>query len=425
LTRKGDLLRKLTAALAIALGALALTTPAYADVAFGVADDHGKYADDGGVAFFDSMRDVGMSENRVTVLWDPDRPTSIVEAGFLARSMPVAQAKGIKIVFSIYPTRARELGDPAKLEQFLAFLDLVATSYPQIREFIVGNEPNQTRFTPSDCASGPETYVKLLAAAYDRLHARGITVISSLSPRGNDNCSAASNPSWSPVAFVAAMGKAYKALGRSAPIFDVFGFHPYPNEPTDALDKGYQWPNVGFANLDRLKQAIWDAFGGTAQPTVEQGLRFKLAELGHQVGILPALAGAYSGAENVRVTTEDLQAQIYAQVVARALCDSSIASLLFFGLYDETDLGRFQAALMRVDKSKRPAYDAVKSAIAQAGGRCQGTPTAWSHSTTVAGARAVFSDVKDKSLKQRSWGFGVYAEEDATYEAAIEKVAAS
>lgn len=414
-------MRKLTAALACALGALALTAPAHADVAFGVADDHGKYADDGGAAFFDSMRDVGLTENRVTVLWDPDRPTSIVEAGFLARSLPVAQAKGIKIVFSIYPTRARELGDPAKLEQFLGFLDLVATSYPQITEFIVGNEPNQTRFTVSDCASGPATYVKLLAAAYDRLHARGITVISSLSPRGNDNCTAASNPSWSPVAFIDAMGKAYKALGRSAPIFDVFGYHPYPNEPTDALDKGYQWPNAGLANLDRIKQAIWDAFGGTAQPTVEQGLRFKLAELGHQVGILPALAGAYSGAENVRVTTEEVQAQIYAQVVARALCDPSIASLLFFGLYDEADLGRFQAALMRVDKSKRAAYDAVKAAIAARS--CQGSPVSWSHSTTVAGAGAVFADVKDKKLTQRYWGFAVRAEEDATYEAVIERVA--
>lgn len=413
---------KFTAALAGALAALALAAPAGAEVGFGVADDHGKYADDGGAAFFDSMRDVGMTTNRITVLWDPDRPTSIVETGFLARSLPVAQAKGIRVMFAIYPTRARELGDPAKLEQFLAFTELLATSYPQVKDFIVGNEPNQTRFTPSDCASGPATYVRMLAGAYDRLKRHGVTVISSLSPRGNDNCSAASNPSWSPVAFVAEMGKAYRALGRSTPLFDQFGFHPYPNEPTDALDKGYQWPNVGLANLDRLKQAIWDAFNGTGQPTVEQGLRFVLAEIGWQVAVLPGVPG-YSGTENVRVTTEDVQAQIYAQVVARAVCDPSISSLLFFGLYDEADLGRFQAALMRVDRSKRPSYDSVKAAIAQAGGRCQGSPVAWSHSTAVSGAAAIFSDVRDKSLKQKSWGFGVKAEEDATYTASIEKVA--
>ena len=41
---------------------------------------------------------------------------------------------------------------------------------------------------------------------------------------------------------------------------DGFSFHPYPNEATDPLERGYAWPNAGFANLDRLKQALWDAF---------------------------------------------------------------------------------------------------------------------------------------------------------------------
>ena len=36
---------------------------------------------------------------------------------------------------------------------------------------------------------------------------------------------------------------------------DAFSFHPYPNEATDPLERGYAWPNAGFANLDRLKQA--------------------------------------------------------------------------------------------------------------------------------------------------------------------------
>src|SRR5688500_1726925 len=76
------ILPKRPAAIAGALGALAFTAPASADVASGAADDRGKYADDGGAAFFGTMRDVGMTENRVTVLWDPDNPTSIVETGF-------------------------------------------------------------------------------------------------------------------------------------------------------------------------------------------------------------------------------------------------------------------------------------------------------------------------------------------------------
>ena len=64
---------------------------------------------------------------------------------------------------------------------------------------------------------------------------------------------------------------------------DAFSFHPYPNEATDPLERGYQWPNAGFANLDRMKQALWDAFNGTAQPTTVDGLKLHLDEVGWQV----------------------------------------------------------------------------------------------------------------------------------------------
>lgn len=416
-------MKKLTAALACAVLTLALSSAASADnTIFGVADDTGKYADNP-ATFFDSMRDVGLTENRMTVLWDPANPTSIVETGFLARSLPVAQAKGVAIVFAVYPLRARLLADPANMNSFLAFLELVARSYPQVTQFQVGNEPNVNFFSPAPCDAAPETYVNLLAAAYDRLKAvnGNITVISDLSPRGNDNCAASSNPSHSPVAFINRMGKAYKALSRSKPIFDRFGFHPYPNLNSDTLDKGYQWPNAGFTNLDRIKQAIWDAFNGTSQPTVEQGLQLKLAEVGWQVGVLPQLASLYTGAETGPVTTEDAQAQIYADIVRRALCDAAIHEVLFFGLIDEKDLNRFQAAFMRADGSKRASYDAVKAAIAAAGGRCAGAPVSWSHRTDVAGARGVFNDTKAKKATQLYWAHNIYAEEDASYQAVVEK----
>jgi hypothetical protein len=405
-------MRHFRTALAGAVCALALAATAQAGVSFGVADDQGKYGDDGGAVFFDTLRQAGLTENRVTVLWDADHPTSIVETGFLARSLPVARRKGVDVVFAVYPAKARQLADRAAVTQFVDFVELLARSYPQVREVIVGNEPNQTRFSPSDCTSAPVAYVNLLAAAYDRLHPLGVTVVSSLSPRGNDNCAAGSNPSWSPVAFVGELGKAYRALGRTAPLFDVFGYHPYPNQATDPLDKGYQWPNAGFANLDRIKQALWDAFGGTAQPTVEDGLRLKLAEIGWQVGVLPSLASLYSGAENVATTTEDVQAQIYADIARRAQCDASIESVLFFGLYDEPHLDRFQAALLRADLSRRPAFDAVRQAVAAG---CQAPAVSWRHATTVAGAKAVWSGVGAKQATQRYWAHNLYAEEDVTY----------
>ena len=127
---------------------------------------------------------------------------------------------------------------------------------------------------------------RCLAAAYDALKAvdPSIRVIGvGLSPRGNDSPLAPSNVSTSPVRFLHALGRWYRTSGRTAPLMDGFSFHPYPNSATDPLDRGYAWPNAGFVNLDRIKQALWDAFQGTAQPTTVTGLKLYLDEVGWQV----------------------------------------------------------------------------------------------------------------------------------------------
>ena len=81
---------------------------------------------------------------------------------------------------------------------------------------------------------------------------------------------------------------------------DGLSFHPYPNRATDPLERGYAWPNAGFVNLDRVKQAIWDAFEGTPQPTTLEGLRLYLDEVGWQVDT--SGQEGYTGDENVPVT---------------------------------------------------------------------------------------------------------------------------
>ena len=52
---------------------------------------------------------------------------------------------------------------------------------------------------------------------------------------------------------------------------DELAYHPYPDRDRDPLMKGYRWPNAGVPNLGRIKQAFWDAFGGTAQPLFPEG----------------------------------------------------------------------------------------------------------------------------------------------------------
>jgi hypothetical protein len=210
---------------------------------------------------------------------------------------------------------------------------------------------------------------------------------------------------------------------------DEFSFHPYPERDTHPLERGYSWPKAGLVNLDRIKQAVWDAFNGTGQPTFAEAgrsvvlpaLTFRLDEVGWQVGVPPAARHAYFGRESVETTDEAAQARIYGDVIRRISCDPSVRSVLFFGLVDEPDLERWQAALMRADWTRRPAYDSVKRAIAETGGRCTGTQVAWKHATSVVGATwrpGLPRLAKGKTV----WSFSAKAAEDAPFRAAVLRV---
>jgi hypothetical protein len=166
---------------------------------------------------------------------------------------------------------------------------------------------------------------------------------------------------------------------------DAFGFHPYPNKATDPLDRGYAWPDAGFVNLDRIKQALWDAFDGTQQPTTLQGLKVVLDEVGWQVGTTDE--PGYTGVENVPVTDEATQAEIYGDLVRRAACDPDVAQVSFFGFHDDGSRLGFQAGLARADGSLRPSADTVAEAIVDTAGGCATTEAPWRPVQSVLNAR--------------------------------------
>jgi len=210
---------------------------------------------------------------------------------------------------------------------------------------------------------------------------------------------------------------------------DELAFHPYPSTSRDSVTTGYVWPNAGMPNLDRIKQAVWDAFHGTAQtPFAEPGktyvkpLLFDLDEVGWQVGILPALASLYSGVENGPTTDEATQAQIYGDLIKQAACDPTVRLLNFFHLTDELDLKTWQSGLMRADGSRRPSYDAVKAMIALTHGNCQAPSKAWSHTTGVVSAFASWGRMgKPRKTTRARWSFLTRAGEEATFRAGIFK----
>jgi hypothetical protein len=398
----------------------------------GVTEDTGK-----GAGFFATLDDVGLTVNRVSVNWNAKSPTTIPELAQVQAWMPQAQGTGTHIVFAVTPLNATDLAaSPSARAQFVAFLRKLAQTFPTVKDYVIGNEPNVNRFWRPQFSNGKAVsagaYEPVLADAYDALKGvdPSITVIGvGLSPRGNDNPNAKDNPSRSPVRFLRDLGVAYRASGRVKPLMDELAFHPYPARNVDSPDVGYAWPNAGLSNLGRIKQAVWDAFHGTAQPTFAEPrktfarpMKLVLDEVGWQVAPLPALASLYYGKETGPTVDEQTQADYYRDSITFAECDPSVRLLSIFHLVDERDLDRWQSGLERADGSHRPSYDAVKSTIAQTHGNCQGQPITWRHATTVVLPRAAWGSLrKARPANRTSWSFKAGAGEEATYRAGIFK----
>ena len=429
---------------ACALVACVVTGTARAALEVGVTEDAGKSTGDAGASFFATLNDIGLKVNRVSINWDASNPTTIPGEADIASWLPQAQAAGIRIVFSVAPANAKDLtSGHGRMAEFGTFMTQLATRFPTVKDYVIGNEPNQPRFWQPQYAQGTgkplaaAQYLPMLTAGYDALKAVDptITVIGvGLSPRGNDQPFAKSNASRSPVRFLHDLGVAYRATKRTKPIMDELAFHPYPQPQQGAPTIRYAWPTAGLANLDRIKQAFWDAFNGTAQPTfAEPGnkaakpLRFDLDEVGWQVAPLPSLVSMYTGVEtpSLHPVSEQTQADYYSQIIRSLECDPSVRMVSFFHLVDETDLDRWQSGLERVDGSHRPSYDSVKQTIAQTGGNCLGNAVTWRHATGVILPTAAWGSLTRQPWNRRVWRFTASAGEESAYVAGLFKAGPS
>jgi hypothetical protein len=411
-----------------------------APIAFGTSGDYGKLHPCS-VAFLSAMHDIGYTLNRLTVAWDNARPTYMLDRGLLDQAIPCEQARGIRVLLSIVPWRPWAIGgNTAAQAAFAAYAAQVAARYRSVRDFIIGNEPNQPRFWRPQFVGGQpasgRNYEATLAQAYDAIKAvrPDANVIGfSISSRGNDNPNASDNISRSPIWFIHDAAAAYRASGRTRPIMDEFDFHAYPNSNTNPYSKSLDWPHAGAADLDRIKQALWDGFHGTAQPTVAEQPDGRPTQAARVVpGSLPILiaeagtqtdtgghGGAYTGKENVPTVSQGTQAAYHVELMRMAACDPSLEGLMFYPLIDEPDLAKLQSGNLFADLAHKPSYDAVRNEIAAAQGRCARTPASWQHTEQVVGAAADFGGATDRTIRQKAWNFSVTADELATYTAAL------
>ena len=368
--------------------------------------------------------------------------------------------KGVRLVVSVYPAKPDLIGSSdAAQTAFANFVALVATTAgPTVTNFIVGNEPNVNRFWQPQYANGKDAagadYEHTLAKAYDALKAvRPDALVwgPAISSRGNDHTDATSNPSHSPVWFIKDMGDAYRASGRTKPIFDVFDIHPYPPiQDTDPFSKPFQWPQAGAANLDRIKQALWDAFHGTGQPTPAEQSGGRTTQAVNaarfsQPQALPISSTRSASrprppATSLRTPTgptasrrsaSSSRPRNHAALMEIAACDPDVQSLFFFPLIDEADVHNgFQSGNLFADLQPKQSYAGREGEDRVGAGRLPGRrdrrrrrpgstrrPCSEPRPSSAAPARSTRRTAAPSSGR---WGFSATASEDANYTATLD-----
>ena len=144
-TTRGGTVIKISAVLVSACAALVVAGAARGTLTVGVSEDRQK--DTNAPAFFATMNDLGLTQNRASIAWDPAQPDVIAAQDVIAQWLPVAQAGGIRVVFAIAPKSAQDItNSPAATGQFAAFVAHVAQVFPQVKDYVIGNEPNQPAF---------------------------------------------------------------------------------------------------------------------------------------------------------------------------------------------------------------------------------------------------------------------------------------
>ena len=375
--------------IALASGVLLVSAPvgnAERGMFVGVSDDAFEWNTAPMVA---TANDLGLRAVRVALDWTPgQRALSAGDRAALGRV--VAGAGGLRIVLAAFNQGYPPLDDGSR-DAYCSYVADAITHFPSINDVVIWNEPNLSGFWRPQFGppgqSAPEQYEALLAHCYDVLHGLRPTIdviAPATSVWGNDNPNAFSNISHSPTTFIEDMGAAYRASGRTAPLFDTVGHHPYPTSSNERPWVVHSDPTIiSLGDLERLLSVLQQAFGGTAQKLPQDGVPIWYLETGYQTTIPASKSALYFGTEDWPGAVPDLvspeppdvsppdsspapdQATQLTDELEMTYCQPYVAADFNFMLQDQASLGGWQSGLLWVDGTRKGSYDAFKAAVAQ------------------------------------------------------------
>src|ERR687884_1208904 len=375
-------------------------------------------------AQMDKLKLAGLRGVRMTQEWAPGQTApGGDDFDALKNAVSAAQLDGVQVILSVtnHGSRTTPLSDQDQSD-FATYAANLARALPYVRDYVIGNEPNLNRYwLPQFGLDGSDVaapaYESLLAKTYDALKAVSpkLTVLGgAVSPRGIDRPNTGRD-THSPTAFIADMGAAYKASGRSEPIMDELAFHPYGDNSSQPPD--FQHPtstSIGLGDYGKLVALLGAAFDGTAQ--LGSTLPIVYDEYGVETQIPQTKARFYDRREptTTKPTDPGTQGAYYAQAIALAFCQPNVRGLFLFHSVDETDLDRWQSGLYYADGTPKtslaPTRVAVQAARRGIVARC-------------AGLRLPVKAKLDRaSAKNPRFSFRLSCDIDCTYRARLERL---
>jgi hypothetical protein len=323
-------------------------------------------------AKMDLLRLAGLNTARVTSIWAPgqNQPPAD-ELNRVRNAIEAAKLDGMQSFVAVYnfgsKTTPLSQQDQASFASYTAEL---ARQIPDLRNFIIGNEPNLNRFwlpqfNPDGSDAAAPAYLALLNRTYQALKAVDPATRvfgGAISPRGIDR-PGTGRDTHSPTTFIQDLGAAYRASGLMGPVMDALAIHVYGENssipPTLAQPNS---PPIGVADYTKLVGLLSTAFDGTGQPG--STLPILYAEYGVETQIPSTKASLYTGKEpsTIKPVPEPTQASYYRQALAMAFCQPNVMGLFVLHAIDEPDLDRWQSGLYYDDgtpKSSLPAFQAA------------------------------------------------------------------
>ena len=158
---------------------------------------------------------------------------------------------------------------------------------------------------------------------------------------------------------------------------DTFGHNPYPDNAAEPRWVQHGDPTtVGQGDLDRLLDALTDAFDGTRQPLPGEGrTTVWYLETGFQTAVPRAKRRFYSGEETDSyavppVAPDDAEPWVRDQAgqlrdaLLLARCQPAVGAFFNFELLDEDRLAGWQSGVLWRDGTEKPSYGAFREAVA-------------------------------------------------------------